>query len=236
MPIYMYRAVTKDGQIVSNKVEAFNKYILLKKIKDNGLLPIEVKPPAYIGRKNKINKQKKNIETSTSILKEVRIREFEKKRNQKKVNPLKKNVQIGAPKITKRDIVIFTQNFYLLKKANFNNVHALSTIIETTENPSLRTILEDILLGVEAGDYMYVTMEYYEGVFPPIYINMIKVGELSRFTCKCFRPSSSIFGRIYCNDKKNKKHISTKFNTIWSNIFIINFRNSIRSSNDSKCF
>ena len=26
---------------------------------------------------------------------------------------------------------------------------------------------------------MYTTMEYYEGVFPPIYINMIKVGELS---------------------------------------------------------
>ena len=44
----------------------------------------------------------------------------------------------------------------------------------TTENENFKAILEDILLGVESGDNMYVTMEYYEGIFPPIYINMIK--------------------------------------------------------------
>ena len=75
--------------------------------------------------------------------------------------------------------MIFTQNFYLLKKANFNNIHALDTIIQSTENLSFRGILEDILAGVEAGDNMYTTMEYYSNVFPYIYINMIKVGELS---------------------------------------------------------
>ena len=61
-------------------------------------------------------------------------------------------------KITQRDIVVFTQNFYLLKKANFNNIHALNTIIESTENISFRGILEDILAGVEAGENMYTTM------------------------------------------------------------------------------
>ena len=40
-------------------------------------------------------------------------------------------------------------------------------------------MLEDILAGLEAGEYMYTTMEYYENIFPHIYINMIKVGELS---------------------------------------------------------
>ena len=76
-------------------------------------------------------------------------------------------------------MVIFTQNFYLLKKADFNNIHALRTLIEGTENLSLRGIIEDILAGVEAGENMYTTMEYYSDVFPYIYINMIKVGELS---------------------------------------------------------
>ena len=82
-------------------------------------------------------------------------------------------------KITTRDLEIFTQNFQLLKKAGFNNVHALSTIIKSTENLDLKGILEDILAGVEGGDYMYTTMEYYTDVFPYIYINLIKVGELS---------------------------------------------------------
>ena len=75
--------------------------------------------------------------------------------------------------------MIFTQNFYLLKKANFNNIHALDTIIQSTENVSFKGILEDILAGVEAGENMYTTMEYYSNIFPYIYINMIKVGELS---------------------------------------------------------
>lgn len=82
-------------------------------------------------------------------------------------------------KVTSRDLVIFTQNFYLLKKANFNNIHALKTIIDSTENITFKGILEDILAGVEAGENMYTTMEYYSDVFPYIYINMIKVGELS---------------------------------------------------------
>lgn len=82
-------------------------------------------------------------------------------------------------KIKTRDLMVFTQNFYLLKKADFNNIHALSTIIQSTENVTLKGILEDILAGVEAGEYMYTTMEYYSDVFPYIYINMIKVGELS---------------------------------------------------------
>ena len=81
--------------------------------------------------------------------------------------------------ITSRDLVVFTQNFYLLKKANFNNIHALNTIIKSTENVTLKGILEDILAGVESGENMYTTMEYYSNVFPYIYINMIKVGELS---------------------------------------------------------
>jgi len=66
-----------------------------------------------------------------------------------------------------------------LKKANFNNVHALSTVMESTENPKLKLVIEDILYGVESGEYMYTTMEYYSDIFPYVYINMIKVGELS---------------------------------------------------------
>ena len=82
-------------------------------------------------------------------------------------------------KITQKDIKVFTQNFYLLKKANFNNIHALNTIIESTENMTFRGVLEDILEGVESGENMYTTMEYYSNIFPYIYTNMIKVGELS---------------------------------------------------------
>ena len=141
-----------------------------------------------------MKKQKKNVESSDSVLKTVREKEIEKNMTSKtkRFTQKAKKVLFSDVKISNRDVVIFTQNFYLLKKANFNNIHALSTIIESTENPSFRAILEDILLGVESGENMYSTMEYYTGVFPPIYINMIKVGELSRIINKSSRTSSAI--------------------------------------------
>lgn len=179
MPVYKYRAATTTGDIVENKTEAANKFVLLKKLKNNNLYPISV-TALNIKTPKKVNKRRRNLETSNSILKQVRAEQIRKDMNKsegwyKKLNDkLQKNRAIK-----KRDILVFTQNLYLLKKANFNNIHALSTVIETIDNPTLKNIVEDILLGVEAGENMYSTMEYYSTVFPPIYVNMIKVGEMS---------------------------------------------------------
>ena len=190
MPLYKYKAVTKDGQIVFNKVEATNQYTLLRKLKLNRLLPIEVTQiNTKIAQGKK--KEKKNVESQNSVLKSIRKEEIEKNlRGKSNVATKIKRSILGYEKIKKKDIAVFTENLYLLKKANFNNIHALSTIINNTENENFKAILEDILLGVEAGDNMYATMEYYDTVFPPIYINMIKVGELSRSINKSIRTSS----------------------------------------------
>ena len=179
MPIYKYRAATKAGDVVENRIDAPNKYALLKKLKNNDLYPISVVAINVKVNKN-INKQKRNIEANNSVLKQVRAEQIEKSMN-KKDNWFRrmKDTMQKHKAIKKRDILVFTENFYLLKKANFNNIHALTTVIETIENQTLRIIVEDILLGVEAGENMYTTMEYYSSIFPPIYINMIKVGELS---------------------------------------------------------
>ena len=125
-------------------------------------------------------RKKKNITDIQEIMKNVNTTQLNKEKKMTLSTKEKINMYLAkTEKITQRDIVVFTQNFYLLKKANFNNIHALNTIIESTENISFRGILEDILAGVEAGENMYTTMEYYSNVFPYIYINMIKVGELS---------------------------------------------------------
>lgn len=182
MPLYIYKGVTEKGQILKNKVEATDKFELLRKLKHNGITPIKVTKVKLDKKITKQNlKKKKNTETKDSVLKIVREQTLAKRNMARKETFFEKAKKIifTNNKIKSRDIVIFTQNLYLLKKANFNNIHALSTIIETTENPAFKDIIEDILLGVEAGENMYTTMEYYEGVFPPIYINMIKVGELS---------------------------------------------------------
>ena len=179
MPEYVYRAVTNKGQIVKNRVEEASKQTLIRRLKNNDLMPIDIIQVGYANKK--LKKAKKNVSNIEDIMKTANSTNILKNDARSNITLREKlNLKLsGTEKITSRDLVIFTQNFYLLKKANFNNIHALNTIIESTENLSLRGILEDILAGVEAGDYMYTTMEYYSNIFPYIYINMIKVGELS---------------------------------------------------------
>ena len=179
MPTYRYRALTENGVIVTNVMEEGSKYLVIKKLRRNNLTPISVNKS--LQRAKSKRKVRRNTNDISDLLKGIDTTTLIQDREKHKMSYFDKiyyNIT-KSERITSRDIIVFTQNFYLLKKANFNNIHALTTIIESTENYSFKSILEDILAGVEAGENMYTTMEYYENVFPYLYINMIKVGELS---------------------------------------------------------
>ena len=179
MPEYIYKAVDDNGVVVKNRVQDKSKQNLIKKLKVNGLMPIDVTQVSFgKGSKSGLKRNSTNID---EIMQLANSANLAAKRESRKFSTIEKiNMTLSrTQKVTSRDVVIFTQNLYLLKKAGFNNVHALGTIIQSTENPTLRGVLEDILAGVESGDYMYTTMEYYSDIFPYIYINLVKVGELS---------------------------------------------------------
>ena len=85
MHIYIYKAATKNGQVVRNRVEEVNRFILLRRLKNNNLLPISVTQINAKGNKA-LKKQKKNVESSSSILKNIRSKEkydVSKRKNKK---------------------------------------------------------------------------------------------------------------------------------------------------------
>ena len=178
MPEYIYRAVDSNGILVRSRITEKSKQNLIKKLKANGLTPIDV-------IQTKVSKYQKTAKTGLSnveeLMKIANEADLAKKKQTRRFSTQERiSMALSLQqKVTSRDLVIFTQSFYLLKKAGFNNVHALATLAQSTENPTLRGILEEIQSGVEGGDYMYTTMEYYSDIFPVIYINLIKVGELS---------------------------------------------------------
>lgn len=208
MPTYVYRAVTKTGVVVKNKVEAVDKQHLTESLKENGLLPISIEQMAKFGL-NRQKKPRRNVTNLSDIMKNVNTTQIGVKAKQSTKEKID-SYFAKTEKITQRDVAIFTQDFYLLKKANFNNIHALETIIEGTENQSFKEVLQDILSGVEAGDSMYATMEYYSNIFPYIYTNIIKVGELSGSLIKALEQAIK-----YLDDKE-------KLNTNLKNILIPN--------------
>ncbi len=178
MPTYLYRAVDKNGLVVRSRVTEKSKQNLIKRLKANGMIPIDITQTSFGNYKKSSRLKSTNMDELMKIANSSNIAHNRTKRKFSTKERL--SMALSAhQKVTNRDIIIFTQSFYLLKKAGFNNIHALSTLIESTENQTLKGILEDIEAGIEGGDYMYTTMEYYTDVFPYIYINLIKVGELS---------------------------------------------------------
>lgn len=164
MPIFNCRVLSAQGQVMHSRVEEASRLACIRKLRRNGLTPISVTPIVTFGARKKADKNIKkarNIKPVANYATRRQQQQQKKNKNQKAQSGIWGilNSDIGGggggKKPSARDIRVFTQNFYLLKKASFNNIHALSTVIQTTENPRLRVILEDILAGVE-GRRIYV--------------------------------------------------------------------------------
>ena len=177
MPTFNCKVITPQGQVTKTKVNESDKESCINRLKQNGFIPINVSPVKSLIKNKELNTRYKTNIIDFDDLNTARLSNKTTKKPSF-FEKIREDIKFSK-KITLRDLRIFTQNFYLLKKANFNNVHALSTVIDATDNKKLKIIIKDILAGVEAGEFMYITMEHYQDVFPYIYTNIIKVGELS---------------------------------------------------------
>ena len=115
MPTYYYKAINEKGAIVRNRVEESSKLILVKKLKSNGLFPIAV--TQAVARNTKKVRKKKNTSNLQDIIRTINTSEINVSGSKRKSFVQTINNYIAKQeKITFRDIMIFTQYFYLLKK------------------------------------------------------------------------------------------------------------------------
>ncbi len=177
MPNYKYRVIFEDGRIGRGKIIATSRLSAIEKLKMEKNQPIMIKRMG--GEKTKYN-----TKVDYSKLKAPTV--VRRKKNRPKINimkltleDLKKMDLHPFARVKAKDIIIFLNNLYILKKAKFNNVQALQAVYEGTENPAFKDIVEDILIGVESGEKLYAIMEGYPKVFPPMFVNFVKVGEES---------------------------------------------------------
>ncbi len=180
MPKFRYRALSNMGKVVTGTMDDESEKRVRERLVGNGFKPISVEKSRLLSAVS-TRKAKKNKVASSAVTKYTRDRLIEEQQKRQKKG-LKKDVSFDLSFLKRanaRDVYTFTQSLYLLKRANFTNVRALSTMLENTENPAMRDIVEDVLNGVEAGEYIYSTLEYYSNLFPDIYVATIKVGELS---------------------------------------------------------
>ncbi len=80
-------------------------------------------------------------------------------------------------KIKTRELVMFTHQMNSVLKANIPLTQALSIIASQAESDVLRDVLTEVREAIEGGSSMADAMREHPGVFPPLYVNTIRMGE-----------------------------------------------------------
>ena len=177
MPEFKYGGMLRNGKILRGVMTARNRHDVIVKLKKTRVQPIKVKPlkqQLVSESKKKIDQKKlaqiqKDVEQQKSAVRDRR------KNNSKHgwLGFLTSDISFGGVK--PKDVLTFTNSLYVLKKAKFNNVAAFESLFNSTENKKL----QDISIGVESGASIHEMMARYPKVFPPLYVNFVRVGEES---------------------------------------------------------
>jgi general secretion pathway protein F len=81
-------------------------------------------------------------------------------------------------RITLKDLMLFTQELSTLLEAGLPLDRCLQILPELTEKRRFRDIVRDLLKQIEAGRSFSEALAFYPAVFPKLYVNMTKAGEV----------------------------------------------------------
>jgi len=100
----------------------------------------------------------------------------------KKLKPKPKdifaNVSFMQPKITSKDIVIFTRQFSTMIDAGLPIVQGLTILAEQSENSTFKVVLKAIVSDVEGGLSLAEAMEKHPKVFDKLFVHLVAAGEV----------------------------------------------------------
>ena len=82
-------------------------------------------------------------------------------------------------KVTLPELVVFTTQFASLLRSGIILTEALTTLAQQTDNPYFKEVIRDIRINIDAGESLSEALSKYPKVFPPIYINLVRTGEIT---------------------------------------------------------
>jgi type IV pilus assembly protein PilC len=91
--------------------------------------------------------------------------------------PREITISFGAPKITDKDIVIFTRQLATMIDAGLPLVQCLEILGSQTENKSLSKIIVQVRTDVESGATFADALKKHPKAFDNLYVNMVAAGE-----------------------------------------------------------
>ncbi|MCJ7596434.1 MAG: type II secretion system F family protein [Desulfobacterales bacterium] len=111
-------------------------------------------------------------------LNQLKKRYFTVKKLKLKPKDLFAGISLLQPKITKKDVVIFTRQFSTMIDAGLPLVQGLTILGEQSENPTFKGILKEITRDVEGGSTLAEAMKKHPKVFDSLFVNLVAAGEV----------------------------------------------------------
>jgi len=88
------------------------------------------------------------------------------------------NIPMFQPKVTGKDVVIFTRQLSTMIDAGLPVVQSLEILAKQQENPTFKKVLKEVQVDVETGSTIADAMKKHPKVFDSLYCNMIDAGEI----------------------------------------------------------
>ncbi len=82
-----------------------------------------------------------------------------------------------APRVTLVDTMLFSRQMYTLLKAGVPILRALAGLQESATNPTLRRVVDDLRVSLDAGRELSTAMRRHPEVFSEFYVSVVRVGE-----------------------------------------------------------
>ena len=149
MPTYLYKAVNSQGTVLNGTYNASSRTEVISSLKQQGLWPLEIES----GGKGEIP-----LSGSSIIAKKGK----------------KRRGKIGL-----RDRLIFTHQLGTLLTAGLPLAKSLSVLEDQCDNRNMAELMADLKVSIEEGISFPDSLAKYPQVFSPLYVNMVKVGEIS---------------------------------------------------------
>jgi type IV pilus assembly protein PilC len=134
----------------------------------------------YVGKSKRGRVLKGELEAA-----DERIARIQLKRKSIEVSKLKpkpkdifESISFMQPKVTKKDLVIFTRQFSTMIDAGLPLVQGLNILSEQMENKTFKGMLKQITKDVEGGSTLADALNKHPKVFDSLFVNLVAAGEV----------------------------------------------------------
>jgi general secretion pathway protein F len=149
---FQYRAVDPQGKVVEGTIEAAEVPAVVARLHDRGLIPLNI-GASVAGDGARTRASRISLPTLP---------------------------RLGRGRVKGRDLLVMTQELSALVSSGLPLDRSLATLGELADKPELKRILTEVLHAVQGGKSLAEALGQH-AAFPPLYVNMIRAGEIGGF-------------------------------------------------------